>query len=139
MSLWKRPISLEAIIQRSEDTFAAHCGIEWIDYDATSLSAKMEVTASIKQPVGIMHGGASCVLAETVGSTGANFALDLTHYAVGLEINTNHIRAIKEGFVFAKATALHVGRQTQVWQIPITDEKGRLISMNRLTMMNLKK
>jgi 1,4-dihydroxy-2-naphthoyl-CoA hydrolase len=87
-----------------------------------------------------MHGGASCVLAETAGSTAANFAVDITkQYCVGLSINTNHIRSIKSGFIFAKATPIHIGKSTHVWNIDITNEAGQMISATRLTMAVLER
>ena len=95
----------------------------------------MPVDHRTKQPMGIMHGGASCVLAETVGSTAANFCVkERTHYCVGLDINTNHIRSMREGYVYATAKPLHLGRSTQVWEIDIRNEAGQRVSINRLTM-----
>jgi 1,4-dihydroxy-2-naphthoyl-CoA hydrolase len=137
MSIWQRPIDLALIHARSLGTMAAHMGIEWTAVGDDFIEARMPVVATIKQPLGIMHGGASCVLAETVGSTAANFALPADQVAVGLDLNTNHIRAIREGYVIAKATPVHIGRQTQVWHIPILDEDGQIISLSRLTMLNL--
>jgi uncharacterized protein (TIGR00369 family) len=83
-----------------------------------------------------MHGGASCVLAETVGSLAANYAVDQSqNYCVGLSINTSHIKAATKGFVFGCATPIHLGKKTQVWQINITNEDGAIVSSNRLTLM----
>ena len=99
------------------------------------LMAKMPVDHRTRQPLGIMHGGASCVLAETVGSTAANFCVDQKiNYAVGLDINTNHIRSLREGEVYAKAFPYHLGRTTQVWSIEIRDKDHKLVSITRLTM-----
>ena len=139
MHIWKRPLDLERIQARSLGTLAAHMGIEWVRFGDDFIEARMAVLDQIKQPLGIMHGGASCVLAETVGSTAANFALPDDQIAVGLDLNTNHIRSIREGYVIAIATPIHIGRQTQVWHIPILDEQGHTISLSRLTMMNLPK
>lgn len=112
-----------------------HLGIEFIEIGENYLIAKMPVDHRTKQPVGIMHGGASCVLAETVGSIAANYCVDLSkYYCVGLDINTNHIRSIREGFVYATAKPYHIGRSTQVWAIEIVNEQQQLISVNRLTM-----
>ncbi len=99
------------------------------------LCARMPVDQRTRQPLGIMHGGASCVLAETVGSTAANCCVDLSQfYCVGLDINTNHIRSVRSGFVLATAKPFHIGKTTHVWGIDIKDESGRLVSVNRLTM-----
>ncbi|MCH9769879.1 MAG: hotdog fold thioesterase [Gammaproteobacteria bacterium] len=135
MSIWKMPISIEDVSQRSQNTMSEHLGIEFTEVGDDYLLATMPVDHRTQQPLGIMHGGASCVLAETVGSTAANYCVDQnTHYCVGLDINTNHIRSMREGAVFAKAMALHLGRSTQVWEIKITNKDGKLVSINRLTM-----
>ena len=117
-----------------------HLGIEFTEIGEDFLIAKMPVDHRTRQPLGIMHGGASCVLAETVGSTAANCAVDQKQqYCVGLDINTNHIRSIREGYVFATAKPYHLGKSTQVWSIEIINEKSQLISINRLTMAVLEK
>ena len=135
MSIWKTPISLGSIAERSANTMAEHLGIEFIEFDDNSLTAIMPVDHRTTQPLGIMHGGASCVLAETVGSTAANYAVDQKiNYCVGLDINTNHIRSIRQASVCGVASPFFLGRSTQVWSITIKDEAGRLISVNRLTM-----
>ena len=135
MAIWKTPISIESIEERSRGCMVDHLGIEFLTFDDNSLSARMPVDERTRQPIGIMHGGASCVLAETVGSTAANYAVDQTQvYCVGLDINTNHIRSIREGYVYAKASPYHLGSSTQVWGIDIMNEDQQLISVNRLTM-----
>jgi uncharacterized protein (TIGR00369 family) len=140
MKIWKNDISIEKLMHRSTDTMADYLGIIFTEIGDDFLKAKMPVNERTKQPIGIMHGGASCVLAETVGSTAANCCVDQnTHYCVGLDINTNHIRSIREGFVFAIAKPYHLGRSTQVWSIEITNEQNQLISINRLTMSVLSK
>ena len=99
------------------------------------LIATMPVDDRTRQPMGIMHGGASCVLAETIGSMAAQYCVNLdTQYCVGLDINTNHIRSIREGEVIGIAAPYHLGRSTQVWSIEIRNDKQQLISVNRLTM-----
>ncbi len=134
-SIWKTPISLEMISKRGENTLMTHLGIEFTDIGEDYLIARMPVDHRTCQPLGIMHGGASCVLAETVGSFAGNFAVDQnTHYCVGLDINTNHIRSIQEGYVYGTAKPYHLGRSTQVWSIEIRDKENRLISINRLTL-----
>ena len=135
MTLWKTPISLTTIQERSKNTMSEFLGITFIEIGDRYLKASMPVDHRTKQPIGIMHGGASCVLAETVGSVAANFALDLSlEYCVGLDINTNHIRRVTEGIVIGTATPFHIGKRTHVWEILIHDEKEQLISVNRLTM-----
>jgi uncharacterized protein (TIGR00369 family) len=134
--IWKTKLDLDAANKRSEGTMASHLGIEFIEMGDDFLKAKMPVDHRTKQPIGIMNGGASCALAETVGSTAANFCVDLSkQYCVGLDINTNHIRSAREGYVIAIAKPFHIGKKTQVWSINIENEQGELISVNRLTMM----
>lgn len=128
-------MSLAALDLRSKGTMMEHLGIHFTEIGDDFLIAKMPVDHRTRQPLGIMHGGASCVLAETVGSTAANCSVDYpAFYCVGLDINTNHIRSIREGFVYALAKPYHLGRSTQVWSIEIKNEAEQLISINRLTM-----
>lgn len=136
--IWQREISLELIEKRSKDTLSDYLGIEFVEIGPDYLTARMPVLQRTRQPIGIMHGGASCVMAETVGSTGAQFCVGGAFYCVGLEINTNHIRSIREGEVRAVAKPFHLGKSTQVWSIEITNEQGQYISINRLTMAVLK-
>ena len=109
-------------------------GIQFTDVGDDYLTATMPVTERTKQPIGILHGGANVVLAETVASTAANAVIDLAHfYCVGLEINANHLRSIKEGLVTATTTPIHLGRTTQVWQINIFNEEGKQTCVSRMT------
>ena len=138
--IWVEKIDIAAADARSANTLLSQLGIEFTEVGDNFLRAKMPVDHRTHQPLGIMHGGASCVLAESVGSTAANYCVDQSqYYCVGLDINTNHIRSIQRGYVIATATPYHLGRTTQVWNIEIHDEKGRLISINRLTMAVLNK
>lgn len=138
--IWQSEINLNLIQERGENTLMTHLGIEFTDIGPDYLIARMSVDSRTRQPLGIMHGGASCVLAETVGSVAANFCIDnKIFYAVGLDINTNHIKSIREGYVYATARPYHLGRSTQVWSIEIKDKDQKLISINRLTMAVLKK
>jgi len=138
MSIWKSEITLELIAKRNQNTLITHLGIEFIEIGSDFLTAKMPVDHRTKQTLGIMHGGASCVLAESVGSVAANYCIDLAHhYCVGLDINTNHLRPALSGFVIGTARPYHLGTKTQVWGIEIKDEEARLVSINRLTMMVL--
>lgn len=138
--IWQSEINLNLIHERGKNTLMTHLGIEFTEIGSDYLIARMPVDARTHQPLGIMHGGASCVLAETVGSVAANFAVDnKIFYCVGLDINTNHIKSIKSGYVYAKACPYHLGRSTQVWSIEIRNSEDQLISINRLTMAVLKK
>lgn len=133
--IWKSPISLDAVRQRSKNTLVEHIGIEFIEIGDDYLKGTMPVDHRTLQGFGIMHGGASCVLAETLGSVAANYAVDLEkQYCVGLSINTNHIRSIKSGMVVGIATPTHIGKTTQVWNIDIQNEEKKLVSKTTLTM-----
>lgn len=134
MAIWKQAVSIDLITQRNLNTMAHHLGIEYQGLTDDSLTATMPVDERTRQPLGIMHGGASCVLAETVGSVAANYCVDEAHYCVGLDINTNHIRSVRDGRVIALAKPFHLGKSTQVWSIEIRNEAGQLVSVNRLTM-----
>lgn len=140
MTIWYQPVTVEMANERAKNSMSEYLGIIFTEIGDNFLAARMPVDHRTKQPVGIMHGGASCVLAETVGSTAANYCVDQKgFYCVGLDINTNHIRSMREGFVTAVAKPFHLGRTTQVWGIDITDDAGKLVSVNRLTMAVLKK
>ncbi len=135
MKIWHTDLTLEALSSRGQNTMIEYLGIEFVEIGDDFLTARMPVDHRTKQPEGIMHGGASCVLAESIGSTAANCVVDSKQfYCVGLDINTNHVRSIREGFVFAKAKPFHIGRTTQVWGIEIQNEAQKLVSVNRLTM-----
>lgn len=134
MAIWKKPIDLETLNATSKNTLIEHLNIIYSDYTDNSLSATMPVCHFTHQPLGMLHGGASVVLAETLGSLAANFCVDQDHYCVGLDINANHIRAMREGHVIGTATPIHLGISTQVWQINITDERERLVCSSRLTI-----
>ena len=125
----------QAIIARAEGTMIDHLDIEIVESGDDFLKARMPVDARTVQPQGRLHGGASCVLAETVGSIAANLVIDSSEFlAVGLEINANHIRPVKDGFVYGTARPDSIGRTTQVWTIRITDDADRLVCISRLTM-----
>lgn len=135
MKIWQADFSLVNLKERGKNTMVEHLGIEVIEIGEDFLVAKMPVDHRTKQPIGIMHGGASCVLAESAGSIAANCCVDLAkYYCVGLDINTNHIRAVRDGWVFATAKPFHLGKTTQVWGIEIVNEDKKMISVNRLTM-----
>jgi len=112
-----------------------HLGIELLEIGADFITAKMPVDHRTHQPLGLLHGGASVALAETLGSIAATLTVNTElHYCVGLEINANHIKSAREGWVFGKAKPLHIGRKTQVWEIKITNEKEQLVCISRITM-----
>lgn len=134
MSIWKKNISLEALNRTSKNTLIEHLQIEYTAFTDNTLSATMPVSSITHQPLGMLHGGASVVLAETLGSLAANYCVDNDHYCVGLDINANHVRAMRSGFVIGTARPLHLGVSTQVWQIDITNEKQRLVCTSRLTI-----
>ncbi|MCF6765918.1 hotdog fold thioesterase [Thiotrichales bacterium 19S3-7] len=135
MSIWKTPTSSDEMNQRGVGTLSDLLGIVYTEVGDDYVKAEMPVTDKVKQPIGIMNGGASCVIAESVGSCAANYAVDLSkQYCVGLDINTNHIRAAYKGKVIATARPFHIGRTTQVWSIDIHNEAGKLVSVSRLTM-----
>ncbi|OLQ81410.1 esterase [Photobacterium proteolyticum] len=138
MSIWKKDFTLDSLNQSSVNTLVEHLGIEYSSFDDNSLSAVMPVDARTHQPLGMLHGGASVVLAETLGSLAANMCVDETRYCVGLDINANHVRAVRSGIVKGTATPVHIGMTTQVWQIEITEERGRLVCTSRLTMAVMK-
>lgn len=133
-SIWYQPLTLEALNQRGAGTMTEFLGISLIEIGDDYLKATMPVNAKTKQPLGILHGGANVVLAETLASIAANVVLNTeTHYAVGLEINANHIRSVSEGLVTGVTRPLHIGRTTQVWLIDIFNDKGKLSCASRMT------
>ncbi|GLO63683.1 esterase [Vibrio sp. MACH09] len=134
MSIWKREISLDLLNATSKNTMMEHLNIEYCQLTDNTISATMPVCSFTHQPLGMLHGGASVVLAETLGSIAANFCVDQNHYCVGLDINANHIRAMRSGHVIGKAEPMHLGATTQVWQITITDNRERLVCTSRLTI-----
>lgn len=140
MKIWHTDIDIDVLTARGKNTMIDFLNIQFTEIGDDFLIARMPVNERTKQPAGIMHGGASCALAESVGSTAANYCVDQSQfYCVGLDINTNHIRSIKEGFVIATAKPFHLGKTTQVWSIEIVNEEKKLISVNRLTMAVLQK
>lgn len=137
MSIWfKKDLRIEDILHLGKGTMAEYIGIEWTGLGENFLKATMQVDHRTIQPYGLLHGGASCVLAETIGSVASAMVIDHSRfYCVGLEINANHIRGVKEGFVTGVATPLHLGSTTHVWDIKIHDEKEKLLCVSRLTVV----
>ncbi|MBY5946301.1 hotdog fold thioesterase [Photobacterium rosenbergii] len=138
MSIWKKSFTLESLNETSVNTLVEHLGIEYSAYDDNSLSAVMPVESRTHQPLGMLHGGASVVLAETLGSLAANMCVVEGKYCVGLDINANHLRAMRSGHVVGTATPVHLGATTQVWQIDIKDPRGRMVCTSRLTIAVMK-
>ena len=132
---FRAPVSIEELNRLSQGTLIEHLGIVFTAAGEDWLQATMPVDERTRQPYGLLHGGASVVLAETLGSSAGNLCLDTrVQMAVGLEINANHLRAVRQGVVTGTARALHVGRSTQVWEIRIEDERGRAVCVSRLTL-----
>lgn len=133
-------ISIEDLNKMGQNTLGSHLGIELTEVGKDFLSGKMPVDARTRQPYGILHGGASVVLAETLGSMASNFCVDQSKYVcVGLEINANHVKSVAEGFVYGKAQAVHIGKKTHIWDIRIVNEKKELVCISRLTIAVLDK
>lgn len=139
MKIWKKEIQLNILSNRNQQTMSEYLDIKFIEIKEDALVAEMLVSPRTRQPAGILHGGASCVLAETVASTAANFCVDDAHWCVGLEINTNHIRVKREGLIIATAKPFHLGKSTQVWGIEMRDEQANLTAISRLTVAVLKR
>jgi 1,4-dihydroxy-2-naphthoyl-CoA hydrolase len=135
MSIWFKPFTVDQLNAYQQETLVSHLGIRYTEVGEDFLSARMPVDPRTKQPAGILHGGASVALAETLGSTGANLVVDREKkLCVGLEINANHVRAMREGEVTGTARPLHIGGSTQVWEIRIVDEQQRLVCVSRITL-----
>ena len=134
MSLWKKSVSVAELTAIHVDTAVQHLGIEFLEVGDDFIRARVPVDTRTRQPYGLLHGGVSVVLAETLGSCGAAYASAPGHRSVGLDINANHLRSATSGWVTGTARPVHVGRTTQVWQIDLADEQGRLTCVSRITM-----
>ena len=140
MSIWKTSLIIEDLQKQCTNTFISHLKIVFTEVGDDYLKAEMPIGPYLMQPMGIMHGGVSCSLAETVGSAAANYCVDAkTEFCVGLDINTNNIRPVTSGVLIATAKPYHLGKKTQVWSIEIHDDKNNLVSVTRLTLMILSK
>ncbi|MCC5791068.1 MAG: hotdog fold thioesterase [Legionellaceae bacterium] len=134
MAIWFKSYSLDEINARGEGTMSAFLGIEFRQITEDSLVATMPVTVRSRQPLGILHGGANVVLAETLASTAANLVVDISkQYCVGLEINANHLRSVREGEVEAVTRPIHLGKSTQVWEIQIYTAEKKISCISRMT------
>jgi 1,4-dihydroxy-2-naphthoyl-CoA hydrolase len=140
MAIWKQRADLETLNGWSQRTLMHALDIRITEIGDDYLRGTMPVDDRTRQPYGILHGGASVALAETLGSTAAGLAVDPDKYrVVGQEINANHVRAVSEGFVIGTARPHHVGKRSHVWEIRIADEQDRLVCISRITMFVLEK
>ncbi len=138
-AIWFRPYTIEYVRSLTAN-LPQHLGMEFTELGADFLRARMPVDSRTRQPYGILHGGASVALAETLGSTGAGLVVDPDKYAVvGQEINANHVRAISDGFVIGTTRPMHIGKRSHVWEIRIADERDRLVCISRITMFVMEK
>jgi 1,4-dihydroxy-2-naphthoyl-CoA hydrolase len=137
--IWFRPYTIDQV-RFFGNSLPQHLGIEFTELGADFIRGHMPVDNRTRQPYGILHGGASVALAETLGSTGAGLVVDPDKYrVVGQEINANHVRAVSEGFVIGTARPAHIGKRSHVWEIRITDERERLVCISRITMFVIDK
>ena len=132
--IWQKPISIEILTEASLHTASSHLGIEFLEVGDDFIVGRVPVDARTHQPFGLLHGGVSVVLAETLGSCGAAYSSPVGHQAVGLDINANHLRGVKSGWVIGTARPIHRGRTTQVWQIDLRNEAGEMVCTSRLTV-----
>lgn len=135
-AIWfDKQLTIEKLNPLIANNMASHIGIEWLELGDDFLKAKMPVDNRTKQPYGLLHGGASCVLSETIGSIASALIVDHSKFVcVGLEINANHVRSARDGFVTGIARPLHLGNNTHVWDVRITDEVDKLVCVSRLTV-----
>jgi 1,4-dihydroxy-2-naphthoyl-CoA hydrolase len=134
MAIWHESISIEEASRNSKGTMMEACGIEITEVGDDWVKGRMPVDARTRQIYGILHGGASCVLAETLGSMASGMVVDSSKYRIaGLEINANHVRSVSEGWVEGIARPLHLGRTTHIWDIRISNAEGKLVCISRLT------
>jgi len=141
MKIWTKPFNIDDMTESRTGTMASFLGIEFIEIGDDFVRARMPVDERTKQPMGIMHGGASCVLAETVASVAAQYCVTPPDekLCVGLEINTSHVKMANTDWVLATAKAVHIGQSTQLWEIEIHNEKNQLVSLSRLRLAVLNK
>jgi len=137
MAIWKRPISLAALEAVSQGTAVTWLGIEFLEIGEDYLTARVPVDERTRQPYGVLHGGVSVVLAETLGSVSSAFCVAEGTRVMGLDINANHLKAAASGWVTGTARPVHLGRSTHVWQIDLRDEAGALTCVSRLTVVIL--
>src|SRR3954463_7640369 len=134
MPIWKKTITVEGLTAIHKDTAVERLGIEFLEVGDDFIRARVPVDGRTKQPYGLLHGGVSVVLAETLGSCGAASCVPDGYRAVGLDINANHLRGATQGWVTGVTRPVHIGRTTQVWHIDLTNEAGELTCVSRITM-----
>jgi uncharacterized protein (TIGR00369 family) len=134
MRIWKKPVSVEELHAIHKDTAPEHLGMEFLEVGDDFIRGRVPVDKRTRQPYGLIHGGVSVVLAETLGSCGAAYACPEGHRAVGLDINANHLKGATSGWVTGVARPVHIGRTTQVWQIDMSNDAGELTCVSRITM-----
>ena len=135
MSIWFQPANIQDLNRLSENTMVSYIGIEFTEIGPNYICAKMPVNRHTHQPDGLLHGGASVVLAETLGSVASNLCIDRTKkICVGLDINANHVRSARTGYLTGTTKPVHIGASTHIWEIRITNEKDSLVCIARLTM-----
>ena len=134
MRIWKKDVSIEELIRSHAKTAVERLGIEFLEVGDDFIRARVPVDTRTRQPYGLLHGGVSVVLAETLGSCGAAYAAPDGHRCVGLDINANHIKGATSGWVSGVTRPVHIGRSTQVWQIDMHNEAGELTCVSRITM-----
>lgn len=133
--IWSREYSIEELNGRPKGHIGDLIGIEFTEITEDSISARMPVNEKTHQPYGILHGGASVVLAESLGSVASNMIIDSDKYiGVGLEVNANHLRPVKSGFVTGICKPIHIGGKTHVWDIRLYDNRGKMNCVSRLTV-----
>lgn len=133
-ALFKKPTTIDDLNRLHEGTLVGNLGIEFLEIGADFVRARMPVDARTVQPYGLLHGGASVALAETMGTAAAIMTLNPGEQAVGLEINANHLRAARAGWVIGLCRPVHLGRSTQVWETLVSDEQGKLCCTSRMTV-----
>ncbi|WP_198971636.1 hotdog fold thioesterase [Xylophilus sp. ASV27] len=134
MAIWQKPISVELLHSLHVGTAPERLGLEFLEVGEDFIRGRVPVDQRTRQPVGILHGGVSVLLAETLGSCGAAYSCPEGHRAVGLDINANHLRSVSEGWVTGTARPVHIGRTTQVWQIDMVNDAGQPTCVSRITM-----
>ena len=134
MRIWKQPISVELLTASSASTAVSHLGIEFLEVGDDFIRARVPVDARTIQPYGLLHGGVSVVLAETLGSCGAAYCAPAGQRVVGLDINANHLKGTTAGWVTGITRPVHIGRTTQVWAIELSNDAGELTCVSRITM-----
>jgi 1,4-dihydroxy-2-naphthoyl-CoA hydrolase len=139
MAIWRHDVKLEDLNERGKGTLVEHIGIEFLELGDDFIKARMPVDHRTVQPFGVLHGGASVVLAETLGSVAANICVESDKKCFGIEINANHVNTASSGYVYGTVNPVHIGKTTHVWEIRITNERDNLVCISRITMAVLER